>query len=608
MKKNDTSEEIKKSVSFLPHKPGVYQYFDKQNKILYIGKAKNLKKRVSSYFTESKQSGKITVMVNKIHRIEYIVVETEFDALLLENNLIKKYQPRYNVMLKDDKTFPWICIKNERFPRIFPTRNILKDGSDYFGPYASVRMMNTLLDLIRKLYSLRTCKLNLSEENIAQKKYKVCLEYHIDNCKAPCVNKQSEDDYMQSIASIKHILKGNISVAKVKLKELMQVYAEDLEFEKAQLVKEKLGLLKKYQSKSMIVSASIDNADVFSIIKEEKFAYVNYLKIIQGAVVQSHTIELKKVLEESEKELLEFAIIELRKRFESDSKEIILPFKPNIQDPKIKYIVPKIGEKKQLLEMSERNANYYRLEKKKHQSLVNPKRHSERILETLQKDLHMKILPRHIECFDNSNIQGAFPVAAMVLFRDGKPSKKEYRHYNIKTVEGPDDYASMEEALYRRYKRLLEEKKELPQLIIVDGGKGQLSSAMKSLEKLKLRGKISIIGIAKRLEEIYFPGDNLPLYLNKKSESLKVIQQLRDEAHRFGITHHRNRRIKESLVTELTDISGIGKTLSEKLLLAFSSVENVKKASEKELIAVVGEAKANKINIFFKGSNKNQIL
>jgi excinuclease ABC subunit C len=608
MKKNDPSEEIKKSVSFLPHKPGVYQYFDKQNKILYIGKAKNLKKRVSSYFTESKQSGKITVMVNKIHRIEYIVVETEFDALLLENNLIKKYQPRYNVMLKDDKTFPWICIKNERFPRVFPTRNILKDGSDYFGPYASVRMMNTLLDLIRKLYPLRTCKLNLSEENIAQKKYKVCLEYHIDNCKAPCVKKQTEDDYMQSIASIKHILKGNISVAKVKLKELMQVYAEDLAFEKAQLVKEKLGLLKKYQSKSMIVSASIDNADVFSIIEEEKFAYVNYLKIIQGAVVQSHTIELKKVLEESEKELLEFAIIELRKRFESDSKEIILPFKPNIQDPKIKYIVPKIGEKKQLLEMSERNANYYRLEKKKHQSLVNPKRHSERILETLQKDLHMKILPRHIECFDNSNIQGAFPVAAMVLFRDGKPSKKEYRHYNIKTVEGPNDFASMEEALYRRYKRLLEEKKELPQLIIVDGGKGQLSSAMKSLEKLNLRGKISIIGIAKRLEEIYFPGDNLPLYLNKKSESLKVIQQLRDEAHRFGITHHRNRRIKESLVTELTDISGIGKTLSEKLLLAFSSVENVKKASEKELIAVVGEAKANKIISFFKRSNKNQIL
>ena len=595
MKKNDPSDDIKKSISFLPHKPGVYQYFDKQDKILYIGKAKNLKKRVSSYFTESRQSGKITVMVNKIHRIEYIVVETEFDALLLENNLIKKYQPRYNVMLKDDKTFPWICIKNERFPRIFPTRNVLKDGSDYFGPYASVKMMNTLLDLVRRLYPLRTCKLNLSEENIAQKKYKVCLEYHIDNCKAPCINKHSEEDYMQNITSIKHILKGNISVAKIKLKELMQEYAEGLEFEKAQLVKEKLGLLKKYQSKSMIVSASIDNADVFSIVKEERFAYVNYLKIIQGAVVQSHTIELKKVLEESEKELLEFAIIELRKRFESDSKEIILPFKLNIQNPNVKYIIPKIGEKKQLLEMSERNANYYRLEKKKHQSLVNPKRHSERILETLQKDLHMKILPRHIECFDNSNIQGAFPVAAMVLFRDGKPSKKEYRHYNIKTVEGPNDFASMEEVLYRRYKRLLEEEMELPQLIVVDGGKGQLSSAMKSLEKLNLRGKISIIGIAKRLEEIYFPGDSLPLYLNKKSESLKVIQQLRDEAHRFGITHHRNRRIKENLVTELTDISGIGKTLSEKLLLAFSSVENVKKASEDELVAVVGQNKTDAI-------------
>jgi len=602
MKKNDPSDDIKKSISFLPHKPGVYQYFDKQDKILYIGKAKNLKKRVSSYFTESRQSGKITVMVNKIHRIEYIVVETEFDALLLENNLIKKYQPRYNVMLKDDKTFPWICIKNERFPRIFPTRNVLKDGSDYFGPYASVKMMNTLLDLVRRLYPLRTCKLNLASEKIAQKKYKVCLEYHIDNCKAPCINKHSEEDYMQNITSIKHILKGNISVAKIKLKELMQEYAEGLEFEKAQLVKEKLGLLKKYQSKSMIVSASIDNADVFSIVKEERFAYVNYLKIIQGAVVQSHTIELKKVLEESEKELLEFAIIELRKRFESDSKEIILPFKLNIQNPNVKYIIPKIGEKKQLLEMSERNANYYRLEKKKHQSLVNPKRHSERILETLQKDLHMKILPRHIECFDNSNIQGAFPVAAMVLFRDGKPSKKEYRHYNIKTVEGPNDFASMEEVLYRRYKRLLEEEMELPQLIVVDGGKGQLSSAMKSLEKLNLRGKISIIGIAKRLEEIYFPGDSLPLYLNKKSESLKVIQQLRDEAHRFGITHHRNRRIKENLVTELTDISGIGKTLSEKLLLAFSSVENVKKASEDELVAVVGQ---NKTDAILKWRNAN---
>jgi len=602
MKKNDTSEDIKKSVLSLPQKPGVYQYFDKDNGILYIGKAKNLKKRVSSYFTESKQSGKITVMVNKIHRIEYIVVETEFDALLLENNLIKKYQPRYNVMLKDDKTFPWICIKNEAFPRVFSTRHILKDGSDYFGPYASVKMMNTLLDLVRRLYPLRTCKLNLAREKITQKKYKVCLEYHIDNCKAPCINKHSEEDYMQNITSIKHILKGNISVAKIKLKELMQEYAECLEFEKAQLVKEKLALLKKYQSKSMIVSASIDNADVFSIVKEEKFAYVNYLKIIQGAVVQSHTIELKTVLDEDEKELLEFAITELRKRFESDSKEIILPFKLNIQNPNVKYIIPKIGEKKQLLEMSERNANYYRLEKKKHQSLVNPKRHSERILESLQKDLHMKILPRHIECFDNSNIQGAFPVAAMVLFRDGKPSKKEYRHYNIKTVEGPNDFASMEEVLYRRYKRLLEEEKELPQLIIVDGGKGQLGSAMKSLEKLNLRGKISIIGIAKRLEEIYFPGDNLPLYLNKKSESLKVIQQLRDEAHRFGITHHKNRRIKESLITELTDIPGIGKTLSEKLLLAFSSVENVKKASENELVAVVGK---NKTNAILKWKNAN---
>ncbi len=598
--KTDANADLKANIAGLPNSPGVYQYFDKNDKILYIGKAKNLKKRVASYFTDSKQQAKISVMVKKIHRMEYIVVETEFDALLLENNLIKKYQPRYNVMLKDDKTYPWICVKKEAFPRVFSTRNLLRDGSDYYGPYASVKMMNTLLDLIRKLFPLRNCNLNLSEENIAKRKYKACLEYHLGNCKAPCVGKQSSREYMDNIAAIKHIVNGNISLVVKTLKNLMKEYAADLEFEKAHLLKEKIALLQKYQSKSAIVSASIKNADVFSIISEEKAAYVNFLKVVQGAVVQSHTVEMKKALDESNEKLLEYAITDIRGRFDSDAREIILPLPLEIKEPDLKYTVPKQGEKKQLLELSERNARYYRLEKEKRKSLIDPNRHSQRVLQSLQKDLRLQKLPVHIECFDNSNFQGSFPVAAMVVFRNAKAAKKEYRHYLIKTVEGSNDYASMEEVIYRRYKRLLEEKKELPQLIIVDGGKGQLSSALKSLEKLELRGKIAIIGIAKRLEEIYFPGDSLPLYLDKKSESLKLIQQLRDEAHRFGITHHRNKRLKASLQTELTTIEGIGEKLGEKLLQVFHSVEQIKKASEEELAAVVGKAKAASIRKYFK--------
>jgi excinuclease ABC subunit C len=596
----DDKADLKATIAGLPNSPGVYQYFDKNDKILYIGKAKKLKNRVASYFTESKQQAKIKVLVKKIHRMEYIVVETEFDALLLENNLIKKYQPRYNVMLKDDKTYPWICVKKEAFPRVFPTRNLIKDGSDYYGPYASVKMMNTLLDLIRKLFPLRNCKLNLSEENIQKRKFKACLEYHIGNCKAPCVGKQSSREYMQNIAAIKHIIKGNISLVVKTLKDLMKEYAANLEYEKAHFIKEKIDLLQKYQSKSAIVSASIKNADVFSVFSDADAAYINFLKVVQGAVVQSHTVEVKKALDESDEKLLEYAITDIRRRFDSDAREIILPLSIEIKEPDLKYTVPKQGEKKQLLELSERNARYYRLEKLKRKSLVDPNRRSQRVLQTLQKDLRLPKLPVHIECFDNSNFQGSFPVAAMVVFRNAKAAKKEYRHYLIKTVEGPNDYASMEEVIFRRYKRLLEEKKELPQLIIVDGGKGQLSSALKSLEKLGLRGKISIIGIAKRLEEIYFPGDSLPLYLDKKSESLKLIQQLRDEAHRFGITHHRNKRSKASLQTELTKIDGIGEKLSEKLLLAFQSVERIKKASEAELANVVGVAKARLIFEYFK--------
>jgi excinuclease ABC subunit C len=596
----DDKADLKATIAGLPNSPGVYQYFDKNDKILYIGKAKKLKNRVASYFTESRQQAKIKVMVKKIHRMEYIVVETEFDALLLENNLIKKYQPRYNVMLKDDKTYPWICVKKEAFPRVFPTRNLIKDGSDYYGPYASVKMMNTLLDLIRKLFPLRNCKLNLSEENIQKRKFKACLEYHIGNCKAPCVGKQSSREYMQNIAAIKHIIKGNISLVVKTLKDLMKEYAANLEYEKAHFIKEKIDLLQKYQSKSAIVSASIKNADVFSVFSDADAAYINFLKVVQGAVVQSHTVEVKKALDESDEKLLEYAITDIRRRFDSDAREIILPLSIEIKEPDLKYTVPKQGEKKQLLELSERNARYYRLEKLKRKSLIDPNRRSQRVLQTLQKDLRLPKLPVHIECFDNSNFQGSFPVAAMVVFRNAKAAKKEYRHYLIKTVEGPNDYASMEEVIYRRYKRLLEEKKELPQLIIVDGGKGQLSSAIKSLEKLGLRGKIAIIGIAKRLEEIYFPGDSLPLYLDKKSESLKLIQQLRDEAHRFGITHHRNKRSKASLQTELTKIDGIGEKLSEKLLLAFQSVERIKKASEAELTNVVGKAKARLIQEYFK--------
>lgn len=603
----DPKTPLQNLIRSLPGKPGVYQYFNKEAKVIYVGKAKNLKKRVASYFTKSHQSGKLKMLVSKIDHIEFVVTNTELDALLLENNLIKKYQPKYNIQLKDDKSFPWICIKNEAFPRIFPTRHLVNDGSEYFGPYASVRMMKTLLDIIKQLYQVRTCSLNLKPSVIEKKDYKVCLEYHIGNCLGPCVGKQSEEDYMATIQQIRHIIKGNISNVIVELKILMNQAAEKMEFEHAQLLKEKVEILEKYKSKSTIVNPKIDNVDVLSMIIDGDIAFVNYLKVSNGAIVQAHTIEMKKKLEETDQEMLAFALMDFRQRFESNAKEILLPFDPLIDIPDVKITIPKRGDKKHLLELSERNAKYYRMEREKQASLVDPDRHKKRILKQMQTDLRMKVLPQQIECFDNSNFQGDFPVAAMVQFIDTKPNKKAYRHFNIKTVTGPDDFASMEEVIHRRYKRLLEEKKALPQLIVIDGGKGQLSASVKSLKKLNLYGKITIIGIAKKLEEIYFPNDPIPLYLDKKSESLKIIQQLRDEAHRFGITHHRKKRDKGTLKSQLTDIDGVGFNTAQKLLWKFRSVKKVKEANLKELTETVGVSKANIVfNHFHPNDNPSK--
>jgi excinuclease ABC subunit C len=600
MEKPDHITNILKT---LPDNPGVYQYYDSDGKIIYVGKAKNLKKRVASYFNKDQwENGKTLVLVKKIADIKYIVVATELDALLLENNLIKKYQPRYNVLLKDDKTYPWICIKNERFPRVFPTRNIIKDGSSYFGPYASVKVMNTVLDLIRQLFKIRNCSLNLSEANINANKFKVCLEYHIGNCKAPCVGKETMDEYNETIVAIKEIIKGNGNAVARHLKQELQKHIEKLEFEKAQNIKEEIDLLEKFQSKSTVVNPAITDVDVFSILTFERTAYVNFLKVMNGSIIQGHTIELKKKLDETDEELLTLAIIELRERFNSDSKEIIVPFKIETEFPTIEFTIPQRGDKKHLLELSERNVEYYRREKIKQENLVDPERHTKRILEQMKKDLHLTEEPRHIECFDNSNFQGAYPVAAMTVFKDVKPSKKDYRHFNIKTVEGPDDFASMEEIIYRRYKRVLEENQSMPQLIVIDGGKGQLSSALESINKLGLRGKVAIIGIAKKLEEIYFPGDSIPLYLDKRSETLKIIQQIRDEAHRFGITHHRSKRDKGTLKTELTEIKGISTTTAQKLLSHFKSVKKIKEATEKELAEVIGNSKGKLVFEYYKST------
>jgi len=597
--KEETHKHLLSIVHSLPASPGVYRYYDKEGKILYVGKAKNLRKRVSSYFNKKPESGKLRVLVKKINDIKFIVTETELDALLLENNLIKKLQPRYNVLLKDDKNFPWLCIKNEPFPRVFPTRHVLQDGSEYFGPYASVRMMKTLLDTIRQLYPLRTCKLNLNAKNIDRKKYNVCLEYHLGNCKGPCAGLQSEADYQQTITHIRAIIKGNLSEVIDELKKLMQRFAEKMEFEQAQLIKKKIDILENYKSKSTIVNPRISNVDVISILDEENIAYVNYLKVMNGAIVQAHTVEVRKKLNESSQDILAFSIADFRQRFGSRSKEILVPFDPGIEWPEVKFTVPQRGDKKQLLELSRRNTKYFKMERIKQQELIDPERHSKRVLEKMKSDLRMNVLPKTIECFDNSNFQGDYPVASMVQFVNAKPNKKNYRHFNIKTVKGANDFASMEEIILRRYGRLQEEKKPLPELIIVDGGKGQLSAAVKSLKQLGLYGKITIIGIAKKLEEIYFPNDSLPLYLDKKSESLRIIQRLRDEAHRFGITHHRKRRQKGTLESELTSISGIGPDTAKKLLRKFKSVKMIKIQEVSALAKVTGKAKAEIVFNYF---------
>jgi len=589
-------EHIAQFLKTLPTIAGVYQYFDKDDTILYVGKAKNLKKRVSSYFhKEHSDYGKTRVLVTKIERIEYIVVESEVDALLLENNLIKKLQPRYNVMLKDDKTYPWICIKKESFPRVFSIRNVVKDGSEYFGPYSSARAMKVLLELIKQLYQLRSCTFNLTDENIEKGKFKVCLDFHIKKCLGPCEALQNEEDYNKSISEIRNILKGNTRSIIQPLKEQMQEFAANLEFEKAQELKEKLEALENYQSKSTVVSPTIHNVDVFTIFSDTDSAYVNYFKIINGAIIQSHNLEIKKKLVEADEDLLTMAVIEIREKFHSNTKEIILNKEITSPWEEVKAHVPQRGDKKALIDLSLRNAQYMRQEKLKKIQIVDPERHSKRILEQVQKDLRLSELPIQIECFDNSNIQGTNPASACVVFKNAKPSKKDYRHFNIKTVEGPDDFASMEEVVYRRYKRLKEENEPFPQLIIIDGGKGQLSSSLKALDKLELRGKIAIVGIAKRLEEIYFPGDSVPLYLDKRSESLKLIQQLRDEAHRFGIMHHRKQREKDSLGTSLDKIEGIGPKTVELLITHFGSVKKVMEAKKVELIQLIGRAKTDKL-------------
>jgi len=588
------SDAIEIQLKSLPEVPGVYQYFDKQDKIIYIGKAKNVKKRVTSYFNKTVENQKTRVLVKNISRIEHVVVDSEMDALLLENNLIKKYKPRYNILLKDDKTYPWICIKNEPFPRVFFTRKVFKDGSEYFGPFTSLKTVRSLFDLVKGLYPLRSCNYDLSKEKISAQKYKVCLEYHIGNCLAPCVAAIDTASYGKNIESIRQILKGNFKEALNAFEHQMKHYAQKMEFEKAQWIKEKIEDLKNFQAKSTVVNPKISHVDVFSIFSDDSYGYINYLQVSYGAIVRSHTLEIKKKLDESDATLLQLGIIEIRQLFSSTSKTVFLNEKVSLGD-ELKVFVPQQGDKKKLVDLSLRNAKYFRMERFKQMKIVDPDRHSKRIMSQMKADLRLPQEPVHIECFDNSNIQGSNPVAACVVFKNGKPSKKEYRHYNIKTVTGPDDFASMEEVVFRRYKRLLEEDEPLPQLIVIDGGKGQLSSAVKSLDVLGLRGKISILGIAKRLEEIYFPNDSIPLYLDKKSETLKILQRARDEAHRFGITFHRNKRSKGALKSGLDTIPGVGPKTKETLLRKFKSFKRIKETSKEDLMHVLGENKGTQL-------------
>ena len=593
------NENLELQLKTLPSEPGVYRYYDKNGQLLYVGKAKNLKKRVLSYFNKNQNGYRTRIMVSKIVRLETTVVNSEYDALLLENNLIKEHQPFYNVMLKDDKTYPWICIKNENFPRIFMTRNVVKDGSEYYGPYAKVRPAKILLETIKNLYKIRSCNLDLSPKKIEDGKYKVCLEYHIKNCKGPCENLESKESYDEKIDAIRGIIKGDFRKARKYLEDEMFRFAANLEFEAAQNVKERLEFLEDYQARNTVVNPNIDDVDVFGMTSDETAAYVNFFKIRNGNIVQSFTTEIKKMLEETDEEILEEALIEIRQKFASESKEILLPFHLNIEIPNIKLIVPKVGDKKRIVELSEKNAKEYRLEKLKQVQIVDPERHTNRIMAEMQKLLRMPVEPRHIEGFDNSNIQGSNPVSACVVFKDGKPSKSDYRIFHVKTVEGPNDFATMEEVIYRRYKRMLDEGENLPQLILIDGGKGQLSSAVKSLKLLGLYGKITVVGIAKRLEEIFFPEDSIPLYLDKKSETLKILQRVRDEAHRFGVKHHRTRRTNNTIKSELEEIPGVGEKTIELLLKKLKSVKRVKEANLETLEEILGKQKGKIVWEFF---------
>ncbi|WP_088339812.1 excinuclease ABC subunit UvrC [Robiginitalea sediminis] len=589
-----TPVPIEVQLKTLPGSPGVYQFFDEDGKMLYVGKAKNLKKRVSSYFNKKHEHGKTRVMVRKIRNIRHIVVATESDALLLENNLIKEHQPRYNVLLRDDKSYPWICIKNERFPRVFPTRKRIRDGSQYFGPYTSMKTVRALLDLIKSVYPLRTCNYDLSEEKIQAGKYKRCLEYHLGNCLGPCEGLQEEASYARQIEDIRSIIKGDFKASLRYFKTRMEHLASEMRFEEAQQMKEKIETLEHYQSRSTVVNPRISDVDVFTIVSDPTHAYVNYLQISHGSIVRSHTQEIKKKLDEPDADLLALAVVGLRERFESDAREVYLPYAVSLPED-VRVTVPKVGDKRKILDLSERNARFFRQERFNQIRITDPDRHEKRLMAQMKTDLRLSAEPRHIECFDNSNIQGSNPVAACVVFRNGRPAKKEYRHFNIKTVEGPDDFASMTEVVHRRYRRMLDEGEDLPQLIVIDGGKGQLSAALKSLDTLGLRGKVAIIGIAKRLEEIYFPGDSIPLYLDKKSETLRVIQQLRNEAHRFGITFHRNKRSKAAISSVLEGIDGIGEKTARDLLRAFKSVKRIREASLEALGEVVGPSKARKV-------------
>ena len=601
------TEHVKLILKTIPEDPGVYRYYDAQGKILYVGKAKNLKRRVLSYFGKNIQSAKTRVMVSKIADIRFIVVQSEADALLLENNLIKTLRPRYNILLKDDKTYPWICIKKERFPRIYLTRRRVNDGSEYYGPYPAVTTAHLLLEMIRELVPLRTCKADLSEKNIAEGRIRPCLEYHIKHCAAPCAGYQSEEQYLENIALARQIIRGHFSEALAALRRQMNAYARDLAFEQAQKVKEKILRLENYQARSTVASTSVNDVDVFSIVSDSQDAYVNYLRVVRGAVIQSYTMEIDKRMDEPDEELLSLAIEEIRRMFASNAREILIPFPLDISlGEGIKLRVPTKSDKRHLVELSEKNARMARMERMNKERIVDPQAHANRIMQTMKADLGLPVEPRHIECFDNSNIQGTHPVSSCVVFRDGKPSKKDYRHFIVRTVEGPNDFATMQEVIRRRYTRLLEEGEELPDLIIVDGGKGQLSAAYEIITELGIADRVKMIGLAKRLEEIFYPGDPLPLYLDRRSITLRIIQQLRDEAHRFGITHHRLRRSKSALVSSLDAIKGIGTKSREALLSHFGSVEKIRRATPEDLAAVIGAARARLVAEYFSQKDKAQ--